>query len=958
MNEDGDVVEPKDVIASMNDGSDSTENPMTLGNVASNLAPTTSTTTLIGQDGSTSPVAEPTKSAAAPSQDDAIAMNNNAATVGDVLNAGWNLQGNGDAVDFVKPYDTVNFVDGQGTTAEVTSDGLVSNVTYNVNVDNETTQITAKDKDGNKVIQQPDGSWKNEAGDVVDAGDVTGPQTVSAVMPVIPEVETTPLTTSNDGKVNKPAAPDDKKLATAGDIADAINNSGWNVTSAAIGSGEVSGTSKELVNPGETVTLVAGDNMVLEQDGNKFTYSVNANPTFESVQLGDENGPKITNEGDNIKVGDKDGNPTNITNVKGHLADAGDATEMPADSAPDKWTENKNDAATLGDVLNAGWNLQGNGDAVDFVTHGDTVNFVDGKLTKVSVENKDGVNNVKVDVNLKGGKDIEITKDGVINYTGADNDTIITLTANNGEKANETKGNITLTQNGDNYDVSLNKDITLDKGSITIDKGGKPENNIVISGDNVSMGGNQIHNVAAGTEPNDAVNVSQLKDIVGDVARNEVKQGDTIGGTTIDGDYNIVTSKDDPQATLKTYNVHTQTEFVTNDVVQAISKMNEQGIKFFHTNDGTQEPEAQAHNTVDASAKGKFSTAIGYQAKADGESALAIGNGSAATAANSIAIGAGNTVTGEKSIAIGFGHTVSGSHSGAFGDPDKIEGDDSYAVGNNVEIAKGNNKVFVLGNNVKETHSNSVFLGDSSAYTKAGASTAGMDEYSTNAEDIMTTDGKQVAVAAGDLNFAGAKPAGVVSVGAEGAERRIQNVAAGLISEKSTDAINGSQLYSVAQQVGKVSNGGAGPVQYSNANSPTTPNGGVPSNDVTIVGANQDAPVTVHNVAPGVEDTDAVNVSQLKQAMGNNKNWEPRINQVENRANAGVAQAMATAGLPQAYLPGKSMFAAGTGVYRGEMGYAVGVSSISDGGNWIVKGTASGNSRGNFGATAAIGYQW
>ena len=179
-----------------------------------------------------------------------------------------------------------------------------------------------------------------------------------------------------------------------------------------------------------------------------------------------------------------------------------------------------------------------------------------------------------------------------------------------------------------------------------------------------------------------------------------------------------------------------------------------------------------------------------------------------------------------------------------------------------------------------------------------------------------------------------------------------------LSSEKSTDAINGSQLYSVAQQLNKVSNGGAGPVQYSNANSPTTPNGGVPSNDVTIVGANQDAPVTVHNVAPGVEDTDAVNVSQLKQAMGNNKNWEPRINQVENRANAGVAQAMATAGLPQAYLPGKSMFAAGTGVYRGEMGYAVGVSSISDGGNWIVKGTASGNSRGNFGATAAIGYQW
>ena len=44
--------------------------------------------------------------------------------------------------------------------------------------------------------------------------------------------------------------------------------------------------------------------------------------------------------------------------------------------------------------------------------------------------------------------------------------------------------------------------------------------------------------------------------------------------------------------------------------------------------------------------------------------------------------------------------------------------------------------------------------------------------------------------------------------------------------------------------------------------------------------------------------------------------------------------------------------------YRGESGYAVGFSSISDGGNWIIKGTATGNSRGHYGATAGVGYQW
>ena len=112
---------------------------------------------------------------------------------------------------------------------------------------------------------------------------------------------------------------------------------------------------------------------------------------------------------------------------------------------------------------------------------------------------------------------------------------------------------------------------------------------------------------------------------------------------------------------------------------------------------------------------------------------------------------------------------------------------------------------------------------------------------------------------------------------------------------------------------------------------------------------------TIKNVAPGKNGTDAVNVDQLNQKFGDvNSN----VNKVDNNARAGVAQALATAGLPQAYLPGKSMLAIGGGHYRGETGYAVGFSSISDGGNWIIKGTASGNSRGHFGATAAVGYQW
>ena len=128
------------------------------------------------------------------------------------------------------------------------------------------------------------------------------------------------------------------------------------------------------------------------------------------------------------------------------------------------------------------------------------------------------------------------------------------------------------------------------------------------------------------------------------------------------------------------------------------------------------------------------------------------------------------------------------------------------------------------------------------------------------------------------------------------------------------------------------------------------------------MGADTTQPVVLNNVAPGAitpTSTQAVNGSQLYNVVnGIGNQLSGRLNQVEADSKAGTAAAMAVAGLPQAYLPGKSMMAIGGSTYRGEQGYAIGVSSISDGGNWVVKGTASGNSRGHYGATAAVGYQW
>ncbi|MDO5680840.1 MAG: YadA-like family protein [Pelistega sp.] len=114
----------------------------------------------------------------------------------------------------------------------------------------------------------------------------------------------------------------------------------------------------------------------------------------------------------------------------------------------------------------------------------------------------------------------------------------------------------------------------------------------------------------------------------------------------------------------------------------------------------------------------------------------------------------------------------------------------------------------------------------------------------------------------------------------------------------------------------------------------------------------------ITNVAEGVAGTDAVNVNQLKAAISNNTNFTGDLNRIDRDARAGTAAAAAMANLPQAYLPGKSMFAIATGGHRGQQGYAVGLSTISDDGDWVLKGSVSGNSRGHVTYGAGVGYQW
>ncbi|WP_304671748.1 Hia/Hsf adhesin N-terminal domain-containing protein [Neisseria blantyrii] len=569
------------------------------------------------------------------------------------------------------------------------------------------------------------------------------------------------------------------------------------------------------------------------------------------------------------------------------------------------------------------------------VNANDKVRFADGKNTKVSaatVESTDANGEkvtttfVKTDVELPltqiyntdaNGKKIVKNADGKwyeVKDDGSTADTNKEVTLGNVDS----DGKKVVKDNDKWYHAKA--DGTADTSTQAVDdsKVSTDEKHVVrLDPNNQSNGkGVVIDNVANGDispTSKQAVNGSQIFALTGNKTPNITsitvdKDGKTVNvGTAGNANdtnktyHNVVVGEDGKTPLLTTYNVEGRKEVITNSVVEAIYNMNEQGIKFFHSNDGKATSRIERSNEIDSSASGKFATAIGAKADAAGENAIAFGYGSKALRDNTVAIGTGNVVNAEKS--------------GVFGDPNYIEdkAGGSYAFGNDNRITSKN--TFVLGNGVNAkykadgdvetetvtvkdkdgknttvtvpkalgaTVENSVYLGNKSTATENPGSNLKSDGTAGN----TTTAG-----ATGTVNgFAGARAHGAVSVGASGEERRIQNVAAGEISATSTDAINGSQLYAATK---------------------------------------------------GIAD----------QAVGMVRALKRELEGVAAGANAAAA-------LPQSYLPGKSMISAATGAYGSTGALAVGYSSISDNGKWVVKGQLNVNTRSKAGGGVGVGYIW
>ncbi|XTE58794.1 YadA-like family protein [Enterobacter ludwigii] len=496
----------------------------------------------------------------------------------------------------------------------------------------------------------------------------------------------------------------------------------------------------------------------------------------------------------------------------------------------------------------------------------------------------------------------------------------------------------------------------LDKGTVKYDTnidGTVNYNHITLGGDTYNSitknGGTRITNVAYGTDPSDAVNVQQLNDA--------------------------------------TTNIYVN------------------GTKYFHANSVK----------ADSVASGTDSIAVGPEAKAYGQSSIAMGDGATSSGQGSISLGQNSQTQAENSVAMGTGAIAKNANDVALGAGSVTQSavaTSSITINGDAYAVAGNNPASTVsvGSKGNERTITNVAAGRISADSTDAVN--GSELYATNQSiekisgDINNLDAGSVKY---ETNNDGTVNYNKVIMGGDTYNNEthtggttITNVANGVAPD---DAVNMYQLDQVNQSVTNIANGTDGMFQVNNTSNLPKPKptgkdsaaggaGAIASGDhSTALGTNaranhqnsvalgynsvtdRDNSVSVGsagnerqvtNVAAGTADTDAANVGQLKQGVNNsyqytNKKFNDLKNMVDDqkdKLSAGIAGAMAVAGLPQPYAAGASMVGIAGGTYQGESAIALGVSTISDNGKWVTKLSGTTNSQGDVGAALGVGYQF
>ncbi|EFE06274.1 YadA-like family protein [Citrobacter youngae] len=399
-----------------------------------------------------------------------------------------------------------------------------------------------------------------------------------------------------------------------------------------------------------------------------------------------------------------------------------------------------------------------------------------------------------------------------------------------------------------------------------------------------------------------------------------------------------------------------------------------------------------------------------FHVNSDEEDALAVG-------LNSIAVGATTVVNGDRGVGIGYGASVSQTASNgiAVGTNAQANHADSVALGSDSQTTVGAQSSYTAYNmDTQQSSIGEVSVGSASGQRQITNVAAGtQDTDAVNVAQLKVTDSRVAAntesitnlntqvsnldtrvtnieSSVGDIVTTGnTKYFKTSSTGADANAQGTDSVAIGSGSISSAENSVALGTNSVADEADTVSVGSstqqrritnvaagvnntdavnvaqlkaseAGSVRYE-----TNADGSV-NYSVLNLGDSSGGTTRISNVSAAVNDTDAVNYAQLKRSVEEANTYtdqkmgemNSKIKGVEDKMSGGIASAMAMAGLPQAYAPGANMTSIAGGTFNGESAVAIGVSMVSESGGWVYKLQGTSNSQGDYSAAIGAGFQW
>ncbi|EJR7100547.1 trimeric autotransporter adhesin SadA [Salmonella enterica] len=403
--------------------------------------------------------------------------------------------------------------------------------------------------------------------------------------------------------------------------------------------------------------------------------------------------------------------------------------------------------------------------------------------------------------------------------------------------------------------------------------------------------------------------------------------------------------------------------------------------KYYHANSteedslavGTDSLAMGAKTIVNADAGIGIGIGLNTLVMADAINGIAIGSNARANHANSIAMGNGSQTTrGAQTDYTAYNMDTPQNSVGEF----SVGSEDGQRQITNVAAGSADTDAVNV-SQLKVTDSR--VAANTESINNLNTQVSSLDTRVTNIEngigDIVTTGSTKYFKTNTDGVDANAQGADSVAIGSGSIAAAENSVALGTNSvadEANTVSVGSStqqrRITNVAAGVNNTDAVNVAQLKASEAGSvryETNADGSV-NYSVLNLGDGSGGTTRIGNVSAAVNDTDAVNYAQLKRSVEEANTYtdqkmgemNSKIKGVENKMSGGIASAMAMAGLPQAYAPGANMTSIAGGTFNGESAVAIGISMVSESGGWVYKLQGTSNSQGDYSAAIGAGFQW